>query len=135
MGSAPGTSVAERMAAALVLALLTIGSVALWVAIPIGCLWLSAQVADNLAQHFILALPMTIAAMSVWVLLLAWLNQLYLRASGVLARIEADERAGWRRRRVRGPLEPILIACFFVAIVALFVWFFFFAHGLSQQVI
>jgi hypothetical protein len=63
---------------------------------------------------------------------LFWLNGLYLRVSGVLARLEADEReAGWSRR-VTGPLEPMLFASFVIALTALTIWFFFYAENPSR---
>ena len=53
---------------------------------------------------------------------LFWLNGLHLRVTGTLRRLEQEEReSGWRRR-VRGPLEPVLVACFVVAVVALLAW-------------
>ena len=67
--------------------------------------------------------------------MLFWLNGLYLRVTGVLARLAADEEEADWRRRVRGPLEPMLIASFLVALVGLLVWFFVFAENPSPQVI
>jgi hypothetical protein len=124
-----------RATAALVLLLLMMGAGLLWIAIPVGCLWLASKAADSLAQHFLLALPMTIAAMAAWSLALVWLNELYLRVTGVTARMEADAARGWRRRRLRGPLEPLLVGSLVVALVALFVWFFVIAKNPSAQVI
>lgn len=125
----------DRVAAAFLLALLAVGSLALWIGIPTLCLWLASKAADTLAYHFILALLMTLVGMTVWVVFLAWLNQLYLRVSGIAARLEADRKAGWARQRFRGPLELFLTVSFVIAIVALFIWFFFFAQNPSQQVI
>ena len=66
---------------------------------------------------------------------LFWLNGLYLRVTGVLARLAADEdETGWQPR-VRGPLEPMLMASFLIALTALLVWFFVFAENPSPQVI
>ena len=60
--------------------------------------------------------------------LLFWLNRLYLRVTGVLARLEADQReAGWSRR-VGGPLEPLLIASLVIAVIAFAVWFLVYAE-------
>jgi len=57
--------------------------------------------------------------------ILIWLNGLYLRVTGILARAEADEEdSGWSRR-LRGPLEPLMFASLAIAIVALSIWFFF----------
>ncbi len=127
--SARDLPVARRALTLAVLVLLSVGSAMLWIAIPLACLWLSAKASNSLAQHFLLALPMTIAAMLAWGVLLAWLNQVYLSVTGVLARVEEDERAGWTGRRVRGPLEPLLAVSFVMAFVAFLVWFFAYAQN------
>ena len=46
----------------------------------------------------------------------------------------AGTKSGTRKRRKRGsspggPLEPLLVICFAIALVALVVWFFFFAEN------
>ena len=56
---------------------------------------------------------------------LFWLNGLYLRVTGVL-RPEDDEDS---ERRLRGPLEIFLYAGMLMAVVALCVWFFVYAHN------
>jgi hypothetical protein len=66
---------------------------------------------------------------------LFWLNGLYLRVTGIMARLEAEEEeTGWHRR-VRGPLEPMLAVSFAVAAIALAIWFFFVAKNPPHQVI
>jgi hypothetical protein len=130
-----GARPADRLAAGFLLVLLAVGSLALWIGVPALCLWAASKAADTLAYHFILALLMTLVAMSVWFVFLTWLNQLYMRVSGMAARIEADRKAGWARERFRGPLELFLTASFMIALAALFVWFFFFAENPSSQVI
>jgi hypothetical protein len=128
-------SLARRGAIALIVIGLAIGSGILWIGIPIICLWVSSKVTESFAEDFLLALPMTIAAMMLWTLVLVWLNQLYLRVTGIEARMEADAQAGWRRRRLRGPLESMLFASFLIAMVALFFWFFVLAENPSRQVL
>ena len=57
---------------------------------------------------------------------LFWVNGLYMRVTGVL-KPEGDEES--QRWHVRGPLELFLYMGMVVALVALFVWFFFFAEN------
>jgi hypothetical protein len=125
----------ERLAGAFVLAVLGVACLAFWIGIPLGILWALGELTDSAPTHVVgglLGIPVAMAAFSP---VLFWLNGLYLRVTGVLARLAEDEdEAGWRRR-VRGPLEPMLMASFLVAIVALFVWFFVFAENPSPQVI
>lgn len=122
----------DAAAATFLLALMALGSLVLWIGVPAGCLWISSKLVDSLGGHFLVALPMTLAAMSVWAAGLFWLNALYLRISGAFtAPDDPDELP----RPLRGPLEPILVASLVIALVALFVWFFAFAENPSSQVI
>lgn len=110
-------------------------SVFFWVGIPIGGLYLLGKAVDSATTHFVVGLIGVPLAMVLFTPALFWLNALYLRVTGVFARIEADEEEfGWSRR-TGGPLEPMLFVSFVVAIVALAIWFFAFAHNPSSQVI
>ncbi len=125
----------ERLAGAFVLMVLGCACLAFWIGIPVAILWALGELTDSGTTHFLAAvfgIPFAMAAFSP---VLFWLNGLYLRVSGVLARLaEDEEEAGWRRR-VGGPLEPMLIVSLVVALVALFVWFFVFAENPPRQVI
>jgi len=125
-------SARDRVAAAFLLVLMMIGSFLLWIGVPAGSLYLAAQLVDSLAMHFVVALPLTLAAMVTWGSGLFWLNGLYLRITGFFDEPEDPDEPP---RRIRGPLEPILIGSMFAALIALFVWFFVFAENPSSQVI
>jgi hypothetical protein len=126
MAADPQTqSAADRLAAGLLLCGMALGSLALWIAVPLGCLWLSSRVAGTSAEEYLLALPLTIVAMVLFGLMLGWLNRLYLRLTGVLARYEAElEEYGVEPSFLRGPLEPLLVGSLVIALVAMVVWFF-----------
>ncbi len=121
----------DRLAAAFLLVLMTVGSLVLWIGVPLGCLYVASKLADTLAEHFVIVLPMAIAAMCAWGWFLFWLNGLYLRITGFFDEQDPDEPP----RRIRGPLEPIIVGSLIIALVALFVWFFGFAENPSSQVI
>ena len=123
-------SVAERLAAGFLLVLMTIGSFALWIAVPAASLWASAQVVETLAGHLLVSLPVTIVAMILWGSGLFWLNALYLRITGLYNEPEDPDEPP---QRLRGPLEPILVGSLVIALIALFVWFFVFAENPSSQ--
>ncbi len=128
--------VANRVAAGFLLALMALGSFVLWLGVPAGCLYASSKVAGSSAEHYLLDLPMTIAAMIAWGALLVWLNALYLRVTGVIARYAAeDEEFGTDpgRRLLRGPLEPLLIGSLVIALIAISVWFLFLAHNIDPS--
>jgi hypothetical protein len=125
----------ERLAGAFVLAVLGVACLAFWIGIPLGILWALGELTDSGPTHFVGGLLGVPVAMAIFSPVLFWLNGLYLRVTGVLARLaEDEEESGWQRR-VHGPLEPLLIVSFLVALVALFVWFFVFAEDPPRQVI
>ena len=119
----------NRLAAALLVAIMGIGSLTLWIGVPIGSAWAASKFTESSAEHFMLALLMALVGMSVFALILVWLNDVFLRTTG------AERRARRRETRLGGPLERMLAWSFAIALVALFVWFFFLAQNPSQQVI
>ena len=121
----------DRLAAAFLLVVMAVGTLALWIAVPSGCLYLSSKLTDSLAGHFVVALPMTLAAMILWGAVLFWINGLYLRITGFWSEPEDPDEPP---RRIRGPLEPMLIVSLAIGLVALFVWFFVFAKNPSPLV-
>jgi hypothetical protein len=128
-------SLRERVAGAFVLAVLALACVAFWIGIPLGLLWALGELTDSFATHFVGGLLGIPLAMALFAPVLFWLNGLYLRVTGVLARLAAEEEeTGWHRR-VRGPLEPMLVVSFAVALIALIIWFFVFAEDPPRQVI
>ena len=109
--------------------------VVFWVGIPAGGLWGLGELTNSSVTHFLTALVLIPGAMLLFAPVLFWLNGLYLRVTGVLERLDEDERqSGWRRR-VRGPLESMLVVSFVIEFVALVVWFLLFAENPSSQVI
>jgi len=127
MAVSPSTPVATpsgRLAGALLVCLMAVGSFALWTVVPLGCLWVSSKVAGSSVEEYVLALPMTILAMILFGMFLAWLNRLYLAVTGVLARYEAEEEEfGVAPRFLRGPLEPLLVGSLVVALAVMVFWF------------
>lgn len=125
----------ERIAGGLVLAVLTATCVGWWIGVPLGVLWALGQATDDGATHFVAGLVGVPLTMALTAPILIWLNRLYLRVSGALARAAADEEeTGWMRQ-LRGPLEPILFVSLGIAIVALCVWFFVFAEQPPRVII
>lgn len=120
-----GAARSARLAAAwFVLVLLTAGSFALWIGVPAGSLWLASHLTESSGLHLPIALAVMIPGMFAAGLLLSWLNLLYLRITG-----GEIVGTGAHRARRKGPLEPLMVASFVLAVVCLFVWFFFFAEN------
>jgi hypothetical protein len=119
-----------RLIGAVLIVAMAIGSLALWIVVPLGCLWVSSKVVGSSGEEYLLGLPMTIAAMILFGMALVWLNRLYLRVTGVVARYEAEqEEFGVAPHFLRGPLEPLLVGSLVIALVAMFVWFFLLARN------
>jgi hypothetical protein len=118
----------DRLAAAFILAAMALGCVALFVGVPLGVLWGLSNVTNSLVVHFVLglvAIPLVIVALSPG---LFWVNGLYLRVTE--PREPPEGYADWEEPPPRrGPLEGMLVVAFAVAIVALAVWFLFFAEN------
>jgi hypothetical protein len=127
--------IADRIAGAFVLVVLGVCCVVFWIGIPLLVLWSLSKATDDAVTHFVSGLLGVPIAMVAFSPVLFWLNNLYLRVTGVLDRLaEDEEEAGWQRR-VRGPLEPMMFISLAVAIIALSIWFFFIAKDPPRQVI
>lgn len=116
----------DRVASGFILVLLGVGSLFLWVGIPYGLLWFFGQVTDSWNGHFLMSVLLIPIAMAVFAPALFWLNGLYLRVTGVLRPEDAEDD---HDRSLRGPLEIFLYAGMIMAVVALCVWFFGYAHN------
>jgi hypothetical protein len=120
----------DRLAASFVLVVLALGCLALFIGVPIAVLWGASKLTGSLATHFVIGLlgiPLAIALLSP---ALFWLNGLYLRiTSASLEENDWNEDEDEPLFRVHGPLEPMLVVAFVIALVALCVWFFFFAEN------
>jgi uncharacterized membrane protein YdfJ with MMPL/SSD domain len=116
----------DRLAAGFLMLLMGVGSLVLWLGIPIAGLWFFSKVTDSWNGHFLLSLTLIPAAMALFAPVLFWLNGLYFRVIGGLHPDEDDEDRRWR---AGGPLELFLYAGMVIAVVALFGWFFFLAQN------
>jgi len=135
MSSSDGSRGGNRIVGAFLLFVMAVACATFWIGVPLAILWGLGELTDSGTTHFVAALVGIPVAMAVFSPLLFWLNGLYLRVTGVLDRlVEDEEEADWQRR-VRGPLEPMLVASFVVALVALCVWFFVFAESPPRIII
>jgi hypothetical protein len=94
----------------------------LWTAVPALSLWTASKLSATTAQHYLLALPLTVAAMIVWGALLFALNACYLRLADLSAPNETTQPP-------RSPLEAFLVWSLLIAFIAFLVWFFAFAKN------
>jgi hypothetical protein len=120
----------DRLVAGLLLLMMAVGSLALWIVIPAGVLIALSKVVDSVTLHLGMGLILVPVAMVAFGSLLLWMNRAYLRVTGVLEpREEEDEDP----RRLRGPLEPLLLGSFGLAILALFYFLIFIGGDIPQH--
>ncbi len=121
-------------AIALVL-LMALGSVVMWLGVPLGLIYLASKLADtpnpSMGPYLvvIVGLPIGMALIGKG---LGWLNRLHTRLTGA----EVDEyRPGWTKSmraerttsRRGGVLDKVMIVSVGIALVVFAVWFFGFA--------
>jgi hypothetical protein len=122
-------------AAIALVALMAIGSVVMWMGVPLGLIYVASKLADtpkpSMGPYLLvfLGLPVGMALVGKS---LGWLNRLHIRVTGA----ETDEyRPGWTRSmrgertvdRRNGVLDRVMIVSVAVAMLAFAVWFFGFA--------
>ena len=127
--------IARPTAAAVLIALMVVGSLAVWTAIPIAGLWVASQLSDSNVQMGVVPLLVAAggipAAMAFAVALLARVERLHMRLTGTAP--QARVVPAWRRSlsdsgSVRlTVLDRIMVASALVAVIAMAVWFFAFA--------
>ncbi len=119
---------AARLAAALVFALLVLGSFALWIVVPAGTVWALSQLIHSTEAHYgaaVIGVPVTMVGFAA---VLAWLSELHVRITDTYARPEDHWRRDGDRRRA-GPLEPLLLISLGVALAGMACWFFLLAEN------
>jgi hypothetical protein len=128
---------ATRLAAYALAVSIFLGSLALWIAVPVASLWLSSRLSDNGQTVMLCVLIVCPVLMLACGLLLARLYRAYLRVSGAHP---SQGRSAWlgslsgerRARRGRRPvLDASLTFSAATAIVLLLVWFLFIAQNPS----
>jgi hypothetical protein len=122
-------SAGDRVVAAFLWILMAIGSVAMWVGVPAGFLYLAGKVTSDQTQHIMLSVLGVPFAIIIWARGLFWLNRLHMRVTMPRLMREIEEQDPDEEPRViRGPLEPLLVGSLVVALLVMVVWFFFFAE-------
>ena len=122
-------------AAVLLVLLMAVGSVVMWLGVPLGLIYVASKLADtpnpSLGPYLlvIVGLPIGMALIGK---ALGWLNRLHIRLTG--AEVD-DYRPGWTRsmrgernvERRGGVLDKVMIVSVALAFLLFAVWFFAFA--------
>jgi uncharacterized membrane protein len=132
----PGSRV-KRAAMAAATAFLAIN---LWTGAPLIALWVgsksSGKTVLSMQAVFVVVIVLAVLVFAM-MLALAWLNESYNALTG---RPHGERRLRWLRsmstqgqdeheRTGVSPLEQIVMASVYIAVLTLLVWFFFFAHS------
>jgi hypothetical protein len=131
-----GRSIVRTPAAALVLLLMAVGSVLLWIAIPVGWVWIASQIVDSSQPTFgpyLLILVAVPVSMYIAGKLLFRLDAVYARLTGrddeVRLQMPWHKSMRGERETVHKPtvLEAVMIVSVSLALLSFAFWFFVFA--------
>jgi hypothetical protein len=118
----------RRVARAALVALLGLGSLALWTVVPMGWIWIASALSDRYSTIYLVAILGCPLVMILWGWGLYRINRVYLRLSGGDAAVEPRNwLASAGEKRPVMLLDVLVMAGAVVALIALVVWFFFFA--------
>ena len=106
--------------AALLVAIMFMGSLVLWVGVPVGWLWIGSQLQNGSGLATAIGIMMIGMLLTIVALLalLGWLNRKHLEL------LEARGRAAHMPPDATTALELVLVASAVVAVVGFIVWFF-----------
>jgi hypothetical protein len=145
VGATPGTgrerpsllrTAATRPIALLLILMMAVGSVVLWIGIPVGWIWVASRTVKTSQPSlgpYLLVLFATPLSMWLWGRLLFRLNDLYSRLTGQSheVRTQLPWHKSMRGERVSNRpttvLDLVMIISVSVALTAFGIWFFFFA--------
>jgi hypothetical protein len=129
-----GRSASRTALEGLLILAIFVGSLVMWIGLPLGWLWLVTRVVKGNPEAYAAALFGCPVTMTLLGILLARLNGYYMRLSGGHPE---QYRTAWlkslsgerRGRRPRTVLETSMTISVVLAIVAITIWFFFLAHS------
>ena len=104
--------------AALMLAVMFVGSLVLWVGVPLAALWVGSQVqsaTDSVGLALLAMAVMVIGSLAMLVPFLGWLNRKHMEVRVARGRQDLGPAA----------LEGVMVVSAGIALVAFMVWFFF----------
>jgi hypothetical protein len=128
-------TMARKPIAVLLVLLMALGSVFLWIGIPVGWVWIASRTVKTSQPTFgpyLLVLVATPLSMWLWSKLLFRLNGLYARVTGQTyeVRTQLPWHKSLRDQRSTRPttvLDLVMMISVSLALTAFGIWFFFFA--------
>jgi hypothetical protein len=123
-----------RTALALVI---VVGSLVMWIGIPLLWIWIAGQLIDEYPSIYLFALAACPLTMILWGWALYRINAVYVELTPPRADAPGVQRSAWlgslsgerkARRRAATLLDVSMIVSVIIALTAMAVWFFAFAH-------
>jgi hypothetical protein len=117
---------------------IVVGSLITWIGIPLFWIWLAGQLIDEYPSIYLLALAGCPLTMIVWGWALYRINVIYTELTPPHADAPGVQRSAWLgslsgdrkpRRRQASLLDLSMIGSVIVALTAMAIWFFVFAHN------
>jgi hypothetical protein len=126
----------RRLAGAALVLVMAVGSIVMWLAAPLGWLWVGSRMTSSTQAQlgpYLLVLAGTVVSMIVIGKALGAVNRVHMRVTGRLD--DRRTQATWMRsmrgeRKVthdRGVLDGVMFVSVGLAVVAFLIWFFGFA--------
>ena len=117
---------------------IVVGSLAMWIGIPLFWIWVAGRLIDEYPSIYLLALAACPLTMIAWGWMLYRLHGLYLVLAAPPPDAPGTQRSAWLgslsgerrpRRRQATLLDVSMIISVIIALTAMAVWFFAFAHN------
>lgn len=127
----------HALAKGALIAFMSVGSIALWLGVPLGWLWIGSQLQSNTQSTgfgpYMLVLAGIVVSVAVLAKLLAMANRAYTRIAG--GEVAVRVRMPWHRsmrgeddsRPPRSALDVVMVISVTSAMLVFGIWFFFFA--------
>lgn len=115
-----------------------VGSLITWIGIPLFWVWIAGQLIDEYPSIYLLALAACPLTMIVWGWMLYRVNAIYTELTRHASDAPGTQRSAWLgslsgdrkpRRRQATLLDVSMIVSVIIALSAMAVWFFVFAHN------
>ena len=117
---------------------IVVGSLIFWIGIPLFWIWIAGQLTDEYPSIYLLAAAACPLTMIGWGWVLYRVNLIYLDLAPPPPDAPGDQRSAWLgslsdnrspRRRQATLLDMSMIVSVIIALTAMAVWFFAFAHN------
>ena len=116
---------------------IVLGSLVFWIGIPLFWIWVAGQLIHDYPSIYLLALAACPLTMIVWGWILYRVNAIYLDLAPPPPDVPGAQRSAWlgslsdaRKPKRRQPtlLDVSMIVSVIIALTAMAIWFFVFAH-------